>query len=41
MIIHINWKHGEIFEATAENGNKLMPDGDSAHAHGLARWKQC
>jgi putative redox protein len=34
MIAHSEWKHDEVFEGTAENGNTIVFDGDSAHAHG-------
>jgi putative redox protein len=34
MIAHSEWKHGKIFEGTAENGNTITFDADSAHAHG-------
>jgi putative redox protein len=34
MIAHSEWKHDEVFEVTAENGNKLVLDGDAAHQHG-------
>jgi putative redox protein len=34
MIAHSEWKHGEVFEGTAENGNTIRFDGDSAHTHG-------
>jgi putative redox protein len=34
MIAHSEWKQGDIFEATAENGNKITFDADSAHKHG-------
>lgn len=34
MIAHSEWKHSEVFEGTAENGNTIRFDGDSAHTHG-------
>ena len=34
MIAHSEWKHGEVFQATAENGNTITIDADSAHKHG-------
>lgn len=34
MIAHSEWKHDEVFEAVAENGNTIVLDGDSAHVHG-------
>jgi putative redox protein len=34
MIAHSDWKHDNIFEGVAENGNKILFDGDSAHTHG-------
>ena len=34
MIAHSEWKQGDVFEGTAENGNTIVFDGDSAHAHG-------
>ncbi len=34
MIAHSEWKHGEVFQATAENGNTITIDADSAHAQG-------
>jgi putative redox protein len=34
MIAHSEWKHGEVFEGIAENGNTIQLDGDSAHKHG-------
>lgn len=34
MIAHSEWKRGEVFETTAENGNTIRLDGDSAHVHG-------
>lgn len=34
MIAHSDWKHGEVFEATTEDGKSITLDGDSAHTHG-------
>lgn len=34
MIAHSEWKHDDIFEGTAENGNTILFDADSAHTHG-------
>lgn len=34
MIAHSEWKHDEVFEAVAENGNTIVLDGDSGHVHG-------
>ncbi len=34
MIAHSQWKHDEVFEGIAENGNTIQIDGDSAHKHG-------
>ncbi|MGA8731788.1 MAG: OsmC family protein [Terracidiphilus sp.] len=34
MIAHSEWRQGDIFEASAENGNKIIFDADSAHTHG-------
>jgi len=34
VIAHSEWKHDEVFEAVAENGNTIALDGDSAHVHG-------
>jgi putative redox protein len=34
MIAHSEWMHDEVFEAVTESGNKIVLDGDSAHAHG-------
>ena len=34
MIAHSEWKHDKIFEGIAENGNTILFDTDSAHAHG-------
>src|ERR1700692_1772422 len=34
MIAHSEWKHGELFEGVAENGNTILFDADSAHTNG-------
>jgi putative redox protein len=34
MIAHSEWKSGNLFEGTAENGNTIQFDADAAHAHG-------
>jgi putative redox protein len=34
LIAHSEWKYGEVFQATAENGNTITIDADSAHKHG-------
>ena len=34
MIAHSEWKHDNVFEGTAENGNKIVFDADAAHTHG-------
>jgi putative redox protein len=34
MIAHSEWKHDDVFEAKAENGNTIVLDADAAHAHG-------
>jgi putative redox protein len=34
MIVHSDWKGEEVFEGTAENGNHIVFDADSAHVHG-------
>ena len=34
MIAHSEWKHGNVFEGIAENGNKVVFDVDAAHTHG-------
>jgi putative redox protein len=34
MIAHSEWKQGDIFEGSTENGNTVTFDADSAHAHG-------
>jgi putative redox protein len=34
MIAHSEWKHGDVFEGIAENGNTVRFDADDAHAQG-------
>lgn len=34
MIVYSEWKQDDVFEAAAENGNKVTFDADSAHTHG-------
>ena len=34
MIAHSEWKHDDVFEAQAENGNTIVLDADAAHVHG-------
>lgn len=34
MIAHSEWKQGNLFEGSTENGNTVVFDADSAHAHG-------
>lgn len=34
MIAHSEWKHGEVFQGVAENGNNITIDADSAHTQG-------
>ena len=34
MIAHGEWKSGNLFEGTAENGNTILFDADAAHTHG-------
>jgi putative redox protein len=34
MIARSDWKSGDVFEGTAENGNKITFDADAAHTHG-------
>jgi len=34
MIAHSEWKHDNLFEGVAENGNTIVFDADSAHTHG-------
>jgi putative redox protein len=34
MIVHSEWKHGNIFEGITENGNTVLFDADPEHTHG-------
>jgi putative redox protein len=34
MIAHSQWKQGNVFEGSAENGNTIVFDADAAHTHG-------
>jgi putative redox protein len=34
MIAHSEWKHDDVFEAKAQNGNTVVLDADAAHTHG-------
>ena len=34
MIAQSEWKHDDVFEGKAENGNTIVFDADSAHTHG-------
>jgi putative redox protein len=34
MIAYSEWKHDEVFEGKAENGNAIVFDTDAAHTHG-------
>src|SRR5580698_3033668 len=34
MIAHSDWKHDDVFEGAAENGNTILFDADTAHTHG-------
>jgi putative redox protein len=34
MIAQSEWKHDDVFEGTAENGNTITFDADAAHTHG-------
>jgi putative redox protein len=34
MIAHSEWKHDNVFEGKAENGNTVLFDADAAHTHG-------
>jgi putative redox protein len=34
MIAYADWKHDDVFEGKAENGNTIVFDADAAHAHG-------
>jgi putative redox protein len=34
MIAYSDWKHDDVFEGKAENGNTIVFDADAAHTHG-------
>ena len=34
MIAHSEWKHDDVFEAKAENGNTIVLDANAAHVYG-------
>lgn len=34
MIAQCDWKHDNVYEGTAENGNAVVFDADAAHTHG-------
>jgi putative redox protein len=34
MIAHSDWKHDDVYEGIAEDGNTITFDADSAHTHG-------
>jgi putative redox protein len=34
VIAHSEWKHDNVYEGFAANGNKIVFDADSEHAHG-------
>ena len=34
MIARSDWKHDDVYEGTAENGNTILFDADSAHTEG-------
>jgi len=34
LIAHSNWKHGEVFQGSTEDGKSITIDGDSAHTYG-------
>ena len=34
MIAHADWKHDDVFQGTAENGNTITFDADATHTHG-------
>jgi putative redox protein len=34
MIAQSEWKHDDVFEGKAENGNPILFDADAAHTHG-------
>jgi putative redox protein len=33
-IVHSDWKHDEVFEATTQDGKSIVIDADAAHAEG-------
>jgi putative redox protein len=35
LIAHSDWKHGEVFQGSTEDGKSITIDGDSAHTYGL------
>jgi putative redox protein len=34
MIAHSDWKHDDVYQGIAENGNTILFDAGSAHTHG-------
>jgi putative redox protein len=34
MIAHSDWKHDDVFQGTAQNGNTITFDAEAAHKHG-------
>ena len=34
MIAHSDWKHDDVYQGVAENGNTILFDADAAHTHG-------
>ena len=34
MIAHSDWKHGEVFQGSTEDGKSITINGDSAHTYG-------
>jgi putative redox protein len=34
LIAHSDWKHGEVFQGSTEDGKSITIDGDSAHTYG-------
>jgi putative redox protein len=34
MIAHSQWKHDNVFQGSAENGNTVVFDADASHTHG-------
>jgi len=34
MIAYSEWRHDDVYEGVAENGNTIVFDADSAHVHG-------